>query len=277
MIPKKYRLMTGAAAASVLLGVGYAVIDHSAGDTPTPSPGATVVSPAPVTTAPVPTPTWPGQASPSATPTDLPPDSIKQIPLGQALSLLHDAPTMPSDGYEREKFDVWNDADGDGCDTRHEVLIEEAVHAPKVTQPGCKLAGGAWYSPYDGLSLRDTDQIQIDHMVPLHEAWISGARDWSHDRLVAYGNYLTDPSHLIAVSGVSNQDKSDKDPAHWLPPKKDYVCRYIANWVGIKIRWGLTVDDEEISTLQQYGDPKFGKCRLETVAVPGDGLVKGHR
>lgn len=52
-------------------------------------------------------------------------------------------------GYERDRFEHWIDADGDGCDTRREVLITEAVTAPKVGAR-CALSGGRWYSYYDG-------------------------------------------------------------------------------------------------------------------------------
>src|SRR3954451_20999273 len=76
-------------------------------------------------------------------------------------------------GYDRNLFPSWVDADGDGCDTRHEVLLAEATHAPSQGA-GCKLTGGQWVSPYDGLVVTDSSALDIDHLVPLAEAWQSG-------------------------------------------------------------------------------------------------------
>ncbi|WP_408997273.1 hypothetical protein [Streptomyces europaeiscabiei] len=45
-------------------------------------------------------------------------------------------------GYERTKFRHWIDADRDGCSTRNEVLLEEAVTAPEQG-PNCQLSGGS--------------------------------------------------------------------------------------------------------------------------------------
>src|SRR5688500_18250129 len=52
-------------------------------------------------------------------------------------------------GYDRDLFPHWIDADSDGCNTRYEVLIAEAVTSPSVGS-GCTLSGGRWYSYYDG-------------------------------------------------------------------------------------------------------------------------------
>src|SRR5438105_2125239 len=79
-------------------------------------------------------------------------------------------------GYSRDLFNLWIDADGDGCNTRYEVLIAEAVTAPTVGS-GCSLTGGRWYSYYDGAYWTATSDLDIDHMVPLAEAWDSGARN----------------------------------------------------------------------------------------------------
>ncbi|CAM5278343.1 HNH endonuclease family protein [Streptomyces] [Streptomyces griseus] len=77
-------------------------------------------------------------------------------------------------GYTRTKFKHWNSGDdaGDGCNTRAEVLIAEAVVAPTV-EAGCKLTGGTWRSYYDGQEVTSAGSLDIDHMVPLAEAWDS--------------------------------------------------------------------------------------------------------
>ncbi|WP_329011023.1 HNH endonuclease family protein [Micromonospora rifamycinica] len=165
-------------------------------------------------------------------------------------------------GYSRDLFPHWIDADGDGCTTRNEVLLAEAVSAPTVTGT-CTLTGGRWYSYYDDASWTATGDLDIDHMVPLAEAWDSGARSWSTSRRQAYANDLGDSRALAAVTDNVNQAKGDQDPAGWLPPYAAARCRYVTEWVATKIRWRLTVDNAEKSTLTGLADG----CPNVTVAV----------
>jgi hypothetical protein len=51
-------------------------------------------------------------------------------------------------GYNRSFFKHWVDANKNGCDTRAEVLISEAIVKPKVDKK-CKITGGKWLSAYD--------------------------------------------------------------------------------------------------------------------------------
>ncbi|MFJ3164258.1 HNH endonuclease family protein [Streptomyces kanasensis] len=95
------------------------------------------------------------------------------------------------------------------------------------------------------------DMIDIDHMVPLAEAWDSGAHSWDRAKRVAYANFLEDPVHLVAVTGRSNRQKADKDVAQWLPPYEPARCRYLTEWVHIKRTWGLSVDEQEKNTLTE--------------------------
>lgn len=156
-------------------------------------------------------------------------------------------------GYTRTLFRLWIDADGNGCDTRHEVLIAEALSAPTVG-PSCALAGGRWLSLYDGLTFTDASKLDIDHVVPLAEAWDSGAWAWDAARRKAFANDLAVTWSLIAVSAASNRSKGDQDPATWLPTRTDYQCRYLAVWVAIKARWQLSVDPAELSAITSRVD-----------------------
>jgi hypothetical protein len=146
-------------------------------------------------------------------------------------------------GYDRAKFNHWIDADSDGCDTRREVLIQEARVKPTVTA-GCDLRGGRWFSYYDGVRTRDDSSFDVDHMVPLAEAWDSGARRWNARTRNRFANDLVDKRSLVAVSASSNRSKSDQDPAEWLP-RKAARCRYVREYVAVKTRWRLTVDRPE--------------------------------
>ncbi|MGW2051999.1 HNH endonuclease family protein [Streptomyces sp. NPDC001858] len=156
-------------------------------------------------------------------------------------------------GYSRALFRHWIDADRDGCSTRAEVLIEEAVTAPEQG-PDCTLNGGAWFSPYDDTAFTQARALDIDHLVPLAKSWDSGASAWTPAERQAYANDLDDPRSLIAVSAASNRSKSDQDPATWQPPAEGYRCTYATDWIAVKTRWGLAVDLTEQASLTQVLD-----------------------
>ncbi|MEV4790144.1 HNH endonuclease family protein [Streptomyces tuirus] len=179
-------------------------------------------------------------------------EAVAQLPLG----------TESRDGYTRESFRHWNAGTNpsDGCHTRAEVLIHEAVEAPTIG-PNCRLEGGRWLSYYDGVSVTSASGLDIDHMVPLAEAWDSGASAWSAQRREQYANDQGQEASLVAVTARSNRSKSDQDPAQWLPPSADAHCRYAAEWVGTKMRWGLTVDEGELAALREL----TGVCPSQTV------------
>lgn len=146
-------------------------------------------------------------------------------------------------GYKRTLFKHWTSA-GNSCDSRKAVIISEAISKPSVL-PGCVIKGGEWYSPYDNVKVTEATKLDVDHMVPLAEAWDSGANAWTADKREMYANDQTDPRHLIAVTAASNRSKSDQDPAEWMPTNKAYACTYLSDWVSIKVRWSLTIDKAE--------------------------------
>lgn len=190
------------------------------------------------------------QPSPSTTRTQTP-AATDQPELGvyeQLLAQLTIADEVTS-GYDRDLFRHWIDVDGDGCNARREVLIIEAIEKPTIGS-GCELIGGLWYSAYDGVTTTEDGDFDIDHMVPLKEAWDSGAHAWDSDRRRAFANDLDLPEALIAVTASSNRSKSDRDPADWLPPLSSYRCQYVRDWMIVKIKWELSVDPGEFAALR---------------------------
>ena len=111
-------------------------------------------------------------------------------------------------GYNRALFKHWIDVDKDGCDTRAEVLIEEAIVKPKIG-PKCKLTGGKWLSAYDGKTLTNASQLDVDHLVPLAEAWRSGAWKWTAAQRQSFANDLENSEALVAVTLTTNRSKGD--------------------------------------------------------------------
>lgn len=152
-------------------------------------------------------------------------------------------------GYARTKFRHWVDADKDRCDTRKEVLIAESTKKPKVMKSTCAISGGRWTSKYDGRTTTKPSTFDIDHMVPLKEAWDSGANKWTAATREKFANDLGYGSSLVAVTASSNRSKGDRDPAAWLPPKAAYRCSYAKEWVAVKWRWKLSVDSTEKKAL----------------------------
>lgn len=183
------------------------------------------------------------------------------FPLHQAVDELPLA-AEEREGYDRSAFRHWVDADRDGCTTRAEVLKRDATTAPQQAAR-CALSGGSWHSWYDETTIDGPRGIDIDHMVPLAEAWDSGASSWTAARREAFANDLGDVRALQAVSARSNRSKADRDPAEWMPPADSATCRYVADWAAIKHRWQLNVDNAELNALQQHA----ADCPNQSITV----------
>ncbi|MEU9498150.1 HNH endonuclease family protein [Streptomyces sp. NPDC048196] len=166
------------------------------------------------------------------------------------LAQIKQQPEGPQDGYSRAKFPHWIDQ-GKSCNTREVVLKRDGKN---VHQDGsCAAVSGTWVSPYDGATWTKASDVDIDHVVPLSEAWKSGAAKWTTARRQALANDLTH-SQLIAVTDNVNQEKGDKDPAKWLPPKTSYRCQYARMWVWVKHEYGMTADSAEKAALKKILD-----------------------
>ena len=163
-------------------------------------------------------------------------------------------------GYSRNLFKHWIDTDKDGCNTRYEVLIAEAIVKPKVGA-GCYLTGGKWRSSFDGKVFTNPTGLDIDHMVPLAEAWRSGAWAWTAAQRMDFANDLEDSRSLLAVTASLNRSKGDRDVAVWLPAKAQ--CNYISNWIAVKWRFELTVDPIEGEFLKA----KIAACKITNVVI----------
>jgi len=151
-------------------------------------------------------------------------------------------------GYDRDLFPTWITISGT-CNTREYVIKRDGSNV--VTNSACTATSGSWYSQYDGVTTTDPSTFDIDHLVPLAEAWDSGASEWTTARRQAFANDVTRPQ-LIAVSASSNRSKSDQDPAEWVPTRSAYVCTYVRAWVQVKYYYDLSVDSAEKSALTSY-------------------------
>jgi hypothetical protein len=110
----------------------------------------------------------------------------------------------------------------------------------------CTILSGKWVSAYDNKNVTKASTLDIDHMVPLKEAWESGAASWTDAERESFANDLGFAGSLIAVSASTNRSKGDKDPANWLPSNKALTCPYAISWIQVKYRWSLTADWKEV-------------------------------
>ncbi len=166
-------------------------------------------------------------------------------------------------GYSRERFGpAWDDVDRNGCDTRNDVLARD-LRGPAFVKgtADCLVASGSLSDPYTGRLIpfvrgeRSAD-VQIDHVVPLSDAWQKGAQRWSAEQRLAFAN---DPANLLAVDGGANQQKGGADLSAWLPPAKQFRCEYAVRIVEIKAKYKLSMADAEYRKAGEM----LGQCRSE--------------
>ncbi|HWS37702.1 MAG TPA: HNH endonuclease family protein [Actinoplanes sp.] len=182
-------------------------------------------------------------ASPAqAAPTGIPSKATAQTYLN-ALTVAAEA---NAGTYDRDLFPHWITISGT-CNTRETVLKRDGTNV--VTSSACAATSGTWYSPYDGATWTAASDVDIDHVVPLAEAWRSGASAWTTAKRQTFANDLTRPQ-LIAVTDNVNQSKSDQDPSTWQPSVTSYRCTYAKMWIAVKYYWALTLQSSEKTALQ---------------------------
>ncbi|MFD8493952.1 HNH endonuclease family protein [Amycolatopsis sp. NPDC059657] len=168
------------------------------------------------------------------------------------LTTLTVAPDGTLNGYSRTLFPHWIDQ-GNSCNTREVVLKRDGIGV--TTGSDCAPTGGKWVSPYDGATWTAASDIDIDHVVPLADAWRTGAAKWTTAQRQAFANDLSGPQ-LIAVTDNVNQQKGDKSPDAWKPPLTGYWCTYARMWVGSKYKYKLTINSAEKTALTDM----LGRC-----------------
>ncbi|MFC0455437.1 HNH endonuclease family protein [Arthrobacter liuii] len=156
----------------------------------------------------------------------------------------------PKTGYTRDEFGpAWADTDHNGCDTRNDILARDLTG--EIFKPGtnnCVVASGTLADKYTGTTInfvrgRDSSSdIQIDHIVPLSDAWQKGAQQLTADQRKELAN---DPLNLMAADGPTNSAKGDKDAATWLPPNKAFRCEYVERQTAVKAEYSLWVTPAE--------------------------------
>jgi hypothetical protein len=171
----------------------------------------------------------------------------ESLDLDQARTLLAGIRIEPemNENYEREAWPHWLDLDGNCLNAREEVLVAESLDPAVLSRDGCRVLKGRWLDAYTGETLTDHATIDIDHVIALEEAHGSGGHGWNRERRAAFANDLSEGRSLIAVSAAANRAKGAQGPEEWLPPQAGYRCRYVVDWIAIKARWELSMDERE--------------------------------
>ncbi len=175
----------------------------------------------------------------------------------------------PSVPYNRKnQFGTWIQDHflGSCLNTRGLVLVRDSKTPVSFTANGCTVKSGNWDDPYSNQNLTSASDIQIDHFVPLKNAYMTGAFEWSNLKRCFYANYLGNNFHLLSVSGKENMKKSDSTPSLYLPPNESYVCQYLKQWLEVKLIWSLRLTPKETSAVKLQVDDHH--CNPQDFVIP---------
>ena len=219
-------------------------------------------------------------STPTSTPTNRPVTPSVTQPPEQSVTAsdtvqMPDIADIPMNipSYSRSHWSHWSDDDGDCQNTRHEVLIAESLSTISFKGTStCQVNTGQWYDPYAGTIVFVAGDLDVDHMVPLHNAHISGGWQWSAATKKAFANDLADADHLIAVTASANRSKGSRSPDQWKPPNQSYWCEYAKDWARIKYNWGLTATAAEYSALQSMLNTCTNSVNVENGAGSGSAV-----
>lgn len=187
---------------------------------------------------------WAAQSSPDAASTRL----ARLAPTEPAWEVAYDR--------TRDFGRAWTDVDHNGCDTRNDILQRDLDAVTyREGSNHCVVLTGSMVDPYTGAKVHftksDASAVQIDHLVPLHAAWVLGAWRWTPARRLAFAN---DPRNLVAVDGPANQDKSDHLADRWRPENTSIRCVYAINTIAVHSAYDLGVTTSERQALDQLLD-----------------------
>lgn len=197
---------------------------------------------------------------------------------GTALAVLATIPVKgkaPRTGYDRvgDFGEAWKDVDHNHCDTRDDVLARDLTDVAK--RGTCTVESGVLNDPYTGKTIhfvrgvQTSVLVQIDHVVPLSNAWQTGAQQLTQQQRETLAN---DPINLLAVDGPTNESKGDGDAATWLPPNRGFWCDYAARQVSVKATYHLWVAPAEHDALARILGGCPAQAALASTLAPTVGL-----
>lgn len=183
---------------------------------------------------------------------------VRVDPRAEIVDLLHfetieETFPLPAEPYKRDvHFGGWlRDNTADSClNTRAKVLVRDSVTPVTFSANHCTVTKGTWDDPYTARPHLNAHDIQIDHLVALKNAYMTGAFEWNFAKRCLYANYMGNKFHLLSVDGPENLKKSDHSPSAYVPPNKNYTCQFVKNWLNIKTIWSLRITPKEGDAIQ---------------------------
>ena len=167
------------------------------------------------------------------------------VALIEQLRPLVAAPRADIPAYDRDRFAGWLDSDSDCVNTRHEVLQAEAARFDMASS-GCSVASGEWFDPYTDRTFTNPRDLDVDHVVALADAWVSGAYAWADELLDRFSN---DFGNLNAIAAGENRSKSARGPADYTPTAPGARCDYLVQYATVKIRWQLSITPQDFDAV----------------------------
>ncbi|GIG53666.1 S-layer homology domain-containing protein [Demequina activiva] len=181
------------------------------------------------------------------------------------LAVASESSTSPDD----DAFLRWDEPDGTGCTVLDDVLVAESTTA---TDGGCPVTSGSWTSPWDGEVRTAAADMSVVHLVPIDEAWKSGADTWSALLRERYAMETEWDPTLVAVTTEAADARAGADPGTWMPEGDAASCAYVGDWLTVKLRWDLAVDPLEHAAIQNMlSGPCDGLTLEEPPNAPGPG------
>ena len=187
-----------------------------------------------------------GSGPPTAAAVDEPAVAGDAAALIEQLRPLVAEPDADVPDYDRDRFAAWLDADRDCVNTRHEILQSEAVDY-SMNARGCAVEAGEWFDPYTDRTYADPRDLDVDHVVALADAWVSGAWAWADEVLDRFSNDL---GNLNAIAAGENRSKSASGPADYSPSAPGARCDYLVQYATVKIRWGLEITPRDFAVVE---------------------------
>ncbi|MFS1301069.1 HNH endonuclease family protein [Streptosporangium longisporum] len=152
-------------------------------------------------------------------------------------------------GYSRIRYgENWADTARDvpyarnGCRTRDDLLARDGEQVRYRRGSECVVVSMRLRDPYTGRIVRwskkRSDEIQVDHVVPLSYGWRMGTSRWPMSKRTRFAN---DPLNLLPVYGDANEAKGGSGPASWLPPRRGIRCAYAVRFAQVALKYDLPV------------------------------------
>jgi len=130
---------------------------------------------------------------------------------------------------------------------RQKVLKDRSLIPATINKKTCRVLNGAWNDYYYPETLHNSNSIDVDHLVPLKHAHDHGAAHWNREQKKAFSN---DPQNLVITNRKYNRQKSSQGIATWLPSRIQYACRYVRDWLSVKNKYGLEINEVEKTTVK---------------------------